>query len=150
MSGAIPPLPNTPSWRGAHLKHGEDFTFTLPLQISFTETSAHANIWIRLLQFKICFGFKEEWSGMQSFQRRSLLCNIAVLVFICLFTYLLQILICYIHEKIKSRINSRTVCCHSVQNILRSRLLSRSVKIEVYTCCFVWAWDLVCDPKGRI
>jgi hypothetical protein len=27
MSGAIPPLPNTPSWSGAQLKH-RDFTFT--------------------------------------------------------------------------------------------------------------------------
>jgi hypothetical protein len=25
MSGATPPLPNTPSWRGAQLKHREDF-----------------------------------------------------------------------------------------------------------------------------
>jgi hypothetical protein len=31
MCGAIPPLPNTPSWRGAQLKH-RDFTFTLPLE----------------------------------------------------------------------------------------------------------------------
>jgi hypothetical protein len=30
MCGAIPPLPNTPSWRGAHLKHSDTFTFTLP------------------------------------------------------------------------------------------------------------------------
>jgi hypothetical protein len=29
MSGAIPPLPNTPSWRGARLKHRDNFTFTL-------------------------------------------------------------------------------------------------------------------------
>jgi hypothetical protein len=28
MSGAIPPLPNTPSWRGAQLKHRDNFTFT--------------------------------------------------------------------------------------------------------------------------
>jgi hypothetical protein len=28
MSGAIPPLPNTPSWRGAQLKHTDNFTFT--------------------------------------------------------------------------------------------------------------------------
>jgi hypothetical protein len=26
MSEAIPPLPNTPSWRGAQLKHGNNFT----------------------------------------------------------------------------------------------------------------------------
>jgi hypothetical protein len=29
MSGAIPPLPNTPSWRGTQLKHRDKFTFTL-------------------------------------------------------------------------------------------------------------------------
>jgi hypothetical protein len=29
MSGAIPPLPNTPSWRGAQLKHRDLFTFYL-------------------------------------------------------------------------------------------------------------------------
>jgi hypothetical protein len=28
MNGAIPPLPNTPSWRGAQLKHRDNFTFT--------------------------------------------------------------------------------------------------------------------------
>jgi hypothetical protein len=27
MRGAIPPLPNTPSWRGAQLKHRDIFTF---------------------------------------------------------------------------------------------------------------------------
>jgi hypothetical protein len=27
MSGAIPHYPNTPSWRGAHLKHRDNFTF---------------------------------------------------------------------------------------------------------------------------
>jgi len=37
MSGAIPPLPNTPSWGGAQLKKHRDtftFTFTLSLQLS--------------------------------------------------------------------------------------------------------------------
>jgi hypothetical protein len=29
MSGAIPPLPNMPSWRGAQLKHRDNFTFYL-------------------------------------------------------------------------------------------------------------------------
>jgi len=27
MSGAIPPLPNTPSWHGAQLKHRDNFAF---------------------------------------------------------------------------------------------------------------------------
>jgi len=29
MHGAIPLLPNTPSWRGAKLKHTDNFTFDL-------------------------------------------------------------------------------------------------------------------------
>jgi len=35
MSGAIPPLPNTPSWRGAQLKkrHRENLTFTFTVGI---------------------------------------------------------------------------------------------------------------------
>jgi hypothetical protein len=28
MRGAIPPLPNMPSWRGAQSKHRDKFTFT--------------------------------------------------------------------------------------------------------------------------
>jgi len=28
MRGAIPPLPNTPSWRGSQLKHRDKFTCT--------------------------------------------------------------------------------------------------------------------------
>jgi hypothetical protein len=32
MSGATPPLPNTPSWRGGQLKkHWDNFTFTFEL-----------------------------------------------------------------------------------------------------------------------
>jgi hypothetical protein len=33
MSEAIPPLPNTPSWRGAQLKHRDNFTFTFNLSM---------------------------------------------------------------------------------------------------------------------
>jgi hypothetical protein len=35
MNGAIPLLspPNTPSWRGAYLKHRDCFAFTLPLPL---------------------------------------------------------------------------------------------------------------------
>jgi hypothetical protein len=29
MSGAIPPLPNTPSWRGTQLKRRDSFTFLI-------------------------------------------------------------------------------------------------------------------------
>jgi hypothetical protein len=37
-----------------------------------------------------------------------------------------------IHEEIKSRLKSGNACCHSVQNLLSSALLSRSVKIKIY------------------
>jgi hypothetical protein len=47
------------------------------------------------------------------------------------------------NEEIKSRLNSGTVCYHSVQSLLSSRLLSRNVKVEIYkthnsASCFVW------------
>jgi hypothetical protein len=35
MCGGIPPLPNTPSWCGAELKHRDNFTFAF----TFTFTS---------------------------------------------------------------------------------------------------------------
>jgi hypothetical protein len=31
MSDAMPPLPNTPTWPGAHLMHSDNFTFTYSL-----------------------------------------------------------------------------------------------------------------------
>jgi hypothetical protein len=37
-----------------------------------------------------------------------------------------------IHEEIKSRLKSGNACYHSVQNVLSSSLLSRSVKIKAY------------------
>jgi hypothetical protein len=37
-----------------------------------------------------------------------------------------------IHEEIKSRLKSGNVCYHSVQNLLSSRLLSKSTKMRVY------------------
>jgi sorting nexin-29 len=37
-----------------------------------------------------------------------------------------------IHEEIKSRLKSGNACCHSVQNLLSSRLLSKNTKIRVY------------------
>jgi hypothetical protein len=38
----------------------------------------------------------------------------------------------YIHEEIRSRLNSGNACYHAVQNLLSSRLLFRSVKIKIY------------------
>jgi hypothetical protein len=37
-----------------------------------------------------------------------------------------------LQEKIKSRLNSGNVCCHSVQNLLSSSLLSKNLKIKIY------------------
>jgi hypothetical protein len=40
MRGAIPPLPNTPSWRGVQLKHRDNFTFT------FKVSEVHLSRWL--------------------------------------------------------------------------------------------------------
>jgi hypothetical protein len=47
------------------------------------------------------------------------------------------------HEEIKSRLNSGNACCHSVQSLLSSRLLSRKLKVKIYNTIilpvvFVW------------
>jgi hypothetical protein len=38
----------------------------------------------------------------------------------------------YIHEEIKSKLNSGNACYHAVQNILSSHLLSKNVKIKIH------------------
>jgi hypothetical protein len=59
-----------------------------------------------------------------------------------------------IQEEIKRRLNSGNACCHSVQNVLSSRLLSRNIKIRMYRTvilsvvlygCETWSLDI----KGR-
>jgi hypothetical protein len=37
----------------------------------------------------------------------------------------------YIQEEIKSRLKSGNACCHSEQNLLSYRLLSKNIKIEI-------------------
>jgi hypothetical protein len=37
-----------------------------------------------------------------------------------------------IHEEIKSRLKSGNACCHSVQNLLFSNLLSKNIKSRMY------------------
>jgi hypothetical protein len=37
-----------------------------------------------------------------------------------------------IQEEIKSRLKLGNACCHSVQNILSSSLLSKNLKIKIY------------------
>jgi hypothetical protein len=38
----------------------------------------------------------------------------------------------HMHEEIKSRLNSGNACCHSVQSLLSSRLLSGNVRVKIY------------------
>jgi hypothetical protein len=47
MRGAIPPLPNTPSCRGAQLKHRDNFTFT------FTVTPYKAGAAVHMADFNV-------------------------------------------------------------------------------------------------
>jgi hypothetical protein len=56
-----------------------------------------------------------------------------------------------IHDEIKSRLNSRNACCHSVQNLLSSRLISKNLKIKIYRTiilpfvlygCDTWSFTL--------
>jgi hypothetical protein len=48
MSGAIPPLPNTHSWRGAQLKHRDNFTLLLRKIIFFQSSSVGIALGYRL------------------------------------------------------------------------------------------------------
>jgi hypothetical protein len=56
-----------------------------------------------------------------------------------------------IEEKIKRRLSSGNACCHSVQNLLSSRLLSKNVEIintrSKFACCSVWVRNLVSDIR---
>jgi hypothetical protein len=47
MSGVIPLLPNTPSWRGAQLKHRDNFTFTLPFPLLSVDPLECSVLWYR-------------------------------------------------------------------------------------------------------
>jgi hypothetical protein len=38
----------------------------------------------------------------------------------------------HMHEEIKNRLNSGNACCHSVQSLLPSCLLSRNLKVKIY------------------
>jgi hypothetical protein len=55
------------------------------------------------------------------------------------------------HEEIKSRLNSRNACYHSVQSLLSSCLLSRNIKVKIYKTiilpvvlygCETWSFTL--------
>jgi hypothetical protein len=44
MHGDITPLPSTPSWRGAQLKHRDNFTFSFFIVRSRTNDMAEATL----------------------------------------------------------------------------------------------------------
>ena len=55
--------------------------------------------------------------------------------------------------EIKSRLKSRNVCYHPVQNVMSSSLLSKNIKIKIYRsinfdCCFVLVWNFVSHVEG--
>jgi len=62
-------------------------------------------------------------------------------------------------EEIKSRLRSGNACYHSVQNLLSSRLLSKNLKIKIYTNiilpivlygCETWSLTLREERKLRV
>jgi hypothetical protein len=62
-----------------------------------------------------------------------------------------------IQEEIKRRLNSGNACYHSVQSLLSSRLLSKNVKIRIYTTiilpvvlCGCETWSLTFREKHRL
>jgi hypothetical protein len=63
------------------------------------------------------------------------------------------------HKEIKSRINSGNACCHLVQGLLSSRLLSRKLKVKIYKTiilavvlygCETWSLTLREEHKLRV
>jgi hypothetical protein len=62
-----------------------------------------------------------------------------------------------IHEEIRSRLNSGNTCCHAVQNLLSSHLLSRNVKIKIYKTIILpvvlygsETWSLTSREENRL
>jgi len=64
-----------------------------------------------------------------------------------------------IQEEIKSRLKSENACCHSVQNILSSSLLSKNLKIKLYRTiilpivlygCETWSLTLRDERRLRV
>ena len=64
-----------------------------------------------------------------------------------------------IAEEIKSRLRSGNACCHSVQGVLSSRLLSKNLKIKIYRAiilpvvlygCETWSLTLREERKLRV
>ena len=64
----------------------------------------------------------------------------------------------FIPEEIKSRLRSGNACCHSVQNLLSSRLLSKNLKMKICRTiilavlygCETWSLTLREERKLRV
>jgi hypothetical protein len=65
----------------------------------------------------------------------------------------------YLHEEIKSRLNSGNACYHLVQSLLSSRLLSRNLKVKIYKSiilpivlygCETWSLTLREEHRLRV
>jgi hypothetical protein len=46
MRGAIPLLPNTPSWRGAQLKNGQLYLYLLPCLVALINDVQNINVFV--------------------------------------------------------------------------------------------------------
>jgi hypothetical protein len=62
-----------------------------------------------------------------------------------------------IHEEVKSRLNSGNACCHLVQSLLSSCLLSRNVKFKIHktiilplVLCGCETWSLALREEHRL
>jgi hypothetical protein len=63
------------------------------------------------------------------------------------------------HDEIKSRLNPGYACCYSVQNLLSSRFISRTLKIKIYKTvilpvlmygCETWSLTLREEQRLRV
>jgi len=62
-----------------------------------------------------------------------------------------------IQQEIKSRLKAGNTCCHSVQNLLSSSLLSKNIKITIYktvilpvVLCGCETWSLTLREERRL
>jgi hypothetical protein len=59
----------------------------------------------------------------------------------------------YMHKEIKSRLNSRSACYHSVQSLLSSSLLSRNLRVKIHKTIILlvilYGCETWCLIKGR-
>jgi hypothetical protein len=107
MRGVIRPLSNTPSWRGAQLKHRDNFTF---LRISYHNNQGNAT--------------RTRYSGIQEVSKGILRCFISLYVrfftFIyCIYELLLTVLMVWLYGKNRKAYMGRTI--HSLDGVKRDQ-----------------------------